>query len=397
MSRTRQVGNGEGSLYYSESEGKYIYQYFVNGSKKKIRQGKKETLRDFKIKVTKLKQELNDGVYIGKRNETLIDIIEEHIKNKNNDGITADGSYSRELDTLEQIKSSCSDFCNKPIQNVTIRDIQKAKEKIKEYSDSCIGKIWRLLNKAFEIASSPSRKILSVNIMLDTELKKPISNKKTKKVKALTEAEYNRLIYVLDNQEKNHPYRNVVLMQLISGMRISETLSRSINDYDEKTKQFNVHNTLTKDKNSRYIIGTHTKTYNKKTGIDEGQRYLPLSNSIFSKLIDIIEEQKNKKITNINQLLFWNYEINNVISPNSINSWLKALDKKYNICDKKSKDDLLNTHRLRHTALTYWRDIGIPMSVIQYLAGHVEGSDITNDVYIDTSFEYVEKELKKIV
>lgn len=390
--KTRQVGNGEGSLYYSESEGKYIYQYFVNGSKKKIRQGKKETLRDFKIKVTKLKQELNDGIYIGKRNETLIDIIEEHIENKNRDGITSDGSYTREMETLEQIKNTCSNFCNKPIQSVTIKDIQKAKEKIKEYSNSCIDKIWRLLNKAFAIASSPSRKILNVNIMLDTELKKPISNKKTKKVKALTEEEYNKLIYVLDNEEKNHPYRNIVKAQEITGMRIGEVLARSILDYNDKTKQFDVHNTLTKDRNKKFILGKHTKTYNKKTQIDEGQRYLPLDNKLFKGLQEIIEEEKNKRISNIQQMIFWDYNKNSFITPNEINAWLRRLNEKYHIC----KGSLSN-HRIRHTRITLWRNMGVPLDVIQYLAGHVEDSDITTDVYIDTTFEYVEKELKKIV
>lgn len=36
------------------------------------------------------------------------------------------------------------------------------------------------------------------------------------------------------------------------------------------------------------------------------------------------------------------------------------------------------------------------LSAIQYLAGHVEDSNITNDVYIDVSKEYAFKELKKI-
>lgn len=39
------------------------------------------------------------------------------------------------------------------------------------------------------------------------------------------------------------------------------------------------------------VLGKHTKTFNKKTQIDEGQRYLPLDNSLFSELVKIIEEQ----------------------------------------------------------------------------------------------------------
>ena len=56
----------------------------------------------------------------------------------------------------------------------------------------------------------------------------------------------------------------------------------------------------------------------------------------------------------------------------------------------------LTTHRIRHYAITHWSKLGIPKKVIQYLAGHVEGSNITEDVYIHTSFEFVKDTLCKI-
>jgi len=391
--KTRTVGNGEGSLYYSKALNCWVFDYFNEiGKRRREKQRKKESVKDFKARITKLKNELNNGTYVGKSTETVISLIEQHINTKHNDGITSARSYRRELETLNQIKKTCSNFCNKPIQNVTINDIEKAKENIKVYSNSTITKIWEKLNKAFTIAYSPSRKILSVNIMNDIDLKKPLSNKVTQKVKALTEHEHQRLIRILDNEERNHKYRNLVRMQDISGMRIGEVIARSINDLDTETHKFNVHNTITQDQNYNIILGKHTKTYNKKTQIDEGQRYLPLDYPLFSGLLEIIEEQKNNKIANINNLLFWDYEKNNFISPNEINSWLERLNKKYHICN-----DSLTTHRLRHTAITHWRNIGVPLSVIQYLAGHVEGSKITEETYIDTSLEYVENELKKII
>ena len=36
------------------------------------------------------------------------------------------------------------------------------------------------------------------------------------------------------------------------------------------------------------------------------------------------------------------------------------------------------------------------MKVIQYWAGHVEGSNITDDVYVSLTDELIKKELKKI-
>lgn len=227
--------------------------------------------------------------------------------------------------------------------------------------------------------------------MKDENLKKPISAKKNRKVKALSREELRRLNEILNNKEKDHPYKNIVKMQLISGMRIGEVLARSIYDYDKETSKFYIHNTLTQDKDYNCILGEHTKTYNKKTQKDNGQRYLPLNNNLFVELIEIIEENTNGKVSNMYNLLFWDYEKNTFIKPSEVNSWLKRLNEKYKI----SKESL-STHRLRHTALTQWKEKGMDLSAIQYLAGHTKGSDITERTYIDTSLDFVEEQIRKI-
>lgn len=179
-------------------------------------------------------------------------------------------------------------------------------------------------------------------------------------------------------------------MQGITGMRIGRVLARSKNDYDKKTQKFNVHNTLTHDKDNNVILGEHTKTYNKKKEVDEGQRYLPLNNSLLAGAVEIIEEQCNKKITNIYGLLFWDYDKNTFITHGEVNAWLKRINKKYNISHEE-----ISSHRLRHTALTNWQEKGVPLDVIQYLAGYVRGSSITKEVYIDITEEYIHNELRK--
>lgn len=383
---------GEGSLYYSESLKCWIYQYTVNGNRNTMKQRKKESTKEFKNRVIELKNKLNTGTYIEKSNATIISIARQYIESKHSDGITSDRSYKRDLETLEQIKKVCSNFCDIPIQKVSIVDLENAKKYMRKYANSVIGKIWSLLKKTFSIACSPSRRILIYNIMLDENLKKPISEKKSKKVKALTKNEFEKLNNILDNQERNHPYRNIIKMQAISAMRIGEVLARSEKDYNKNTSKFDIHNTLTQDDKYNVILGKYTKTYNKKTQIDEGQRYLPLDNKLFSGLVEIIEEQCKKKTDNMYNLLFWNYKKNTFITPPEVNSWLKRLNEKYKI-----SEGSISTHRLRHYAITHWKEVGIDLSVIQYLAGHIEGSKITEKVYIDISDEYIDEELKKVI
>lgn len=390
--RNKSKGNGDGTIYFNKSKGVYVGQYMINYQRKTIYQKKKETLTDFKKRFNKILNEINEGTHIEKSKETIITIAEQYIENKHNDGTTTDRSYRRDLETLEELKKTCADFCNIPIQKVTIQHIENAKINIRQYANSVIDKIWSLLNKAFNIACSPSRKILTYNLMQDENLKKPISMKRTEKVMSLTKEELNKLNSVLDNEERKHKYRNIAKMQLISGMRIGEVLARSIDDYNIESKEFHIYNTVTQDGNYKIILGEHTKTYNKRKQKDEGERYLPLDNYLFGGLIDIIKEQSNVKVKNIHNLLFWDYENNTFITPSEVNSWLKRINKKYKI----SKKDL-STHKLRHTALTYWKELGLQLSTIQHLAGHVEGSKITEEVYIDISKEAVVNDIKNRV
>lgn len=389
--KNKSKGNGEGTIYFNKTKGRWVGQYVIEGKRKSVYQRKNESVSDFKKRFNKIMNDINQGTYLAKSGETVITIAEQYIKLKHEDGITSGRSYKREMETLEAIKKSCSTFCNLPIQKVTIKSIENAKKDIRKYANSVIDKIWRLLTKTFDIACSPSRKILMYNIMKDETLKKPISIKETQKVKALTHKEFEKLNKILDNEERNHKYRNIVKMQGISGMRIGEVLARSKKDYDKENNLFYVYNTVTQDENYKTILGKHTKTYNKKLQIDRGQRYLPLNNEIFNGLEEIIKEESTKRISNIYNLLFWDYEKNTFITTSEINSWLYRLNKKYNICKEK-----LTTHRLRHTAITYWNERDIPLRLIQYLAGHVEGSDVTDEVYIDISLDFVINKLKEV-
>lgn len=387
MGRKKSKGNGEGTIYVNSKTGLYVGQYVIDGKRHSVYQKKNEKVGDFKARFNKIITSINDGTYIGKSSETLETIIERHIEQKNKDGITNANSYKRDKETLEQIRKCCSNFIYKPVQKVTLHDIENSKENMKQYKKSGIDRAWRLLFKGFRIASSPSYRLIPYNIMDDENLKKPVSVKITEKVMPLTVKEERRLNKILDNEERNHPYRNIVKLELITAMRIGEVLARSQDNIDKENKKLCIDNTLTEDENGNTILGEHTKTYNKTTGIDEGKRNFPISDEID----EILKEQTKEKITNIYGLLFWNYEDNTFITPKEVNAWLRRLNNKYKITDK------LHNHRLRHTRITRWKEQGVDMNAIQYLAGHVEGSEITDKVYIDVSEEFAFKQLEKAI
>ena len=383
--KTKSVGNGEGSLYYSETLERWVYQYYVEGEsgRKTMTQKKNETSKEFKARVTDLKNKLNNGTFIGKSKDTFIQILKKHIEQKYKDNLTGDSSYERDLYTLKQIEKTCKNFINKPIQKITADDIEEAKDEIRKYSNNSINKIWRFLYKTFSIAVS-RRKII-FNPMDDESLNKPISNNKTKEIEALTVEEERKVNEYLDNISNKEQYKLITLLQLNTGMRIGEILALSLDCINLEKNTITVYRTLTK-KEGVYVLGEHTKTYNRKTNIDKGKRTFPMT----PKTREIIKEILQYNIANINKLLFWDYNRNSLILPKRVNDFLNTLNKEISIQN-------FTTHKLRHTFITRCQEKGIPLVVIQAMVGHIEGSTVTNDTYTSVSLEFMNEQITKIV
>ena len=380
------VANGEGSFYHSETLDRWIFQYTEpSGKRQTLRQKKNESERAFRKRVTTVKEKLDNGTYIGKSKDTFIEILENHVKQKYEDGLVSARTYGRDKATIKQIKKCCADFVNKPIQQITIADIEKSKKNMREYSNSIIQKMWILINKTFKIAYS--RRKIPFNIMLDETLVKPISKKEDKKIEALTIDEEDKLINILNEQEYNHKYRDIILLQLYTGMRIGEVLALSKDCINLENNTLTVYRTLTQDDKFNVIMGEHTKTYKKSTGIDNGKRTFPMNDNVKNLITKIL----NYKTTNLKNLLFWDYENNSFIKPYEINSYLLRINNKYHITDTS-----FHSHRLRHTFITRCVENGINIKVIQTIVGHIDGSSITSDIYTSVSNDFMQQELKKI-
>lgn len=376
-------GNGEGSLYYSEKLGIYIAQYYEpSGKRKTLKQKKNEKVSDFKKRFNLAIANINQGTYIEKKEDICIDLINSIVKQRYEDGLISPRSYKRNQDTVNQIKKTCQHFINKPIQKVTINDIQSSKKAIREYSNSVIDKIWALLYKMFKIAVS--RRIILYNIMDDETLSKPISIKEKRKAKALTINEQENLEKIL--KENPTIYNDIILLQLNTGARIGEVLAITKNCISLKENTLTIDKTITRNENDKVILGEHTKTYVRKTATDKGKRTIPMSPIVRT----IIEKYLNNKITNIYGLLFWDYKDNKFITDGEINCYLKRLNAKYRITDT------IHTHVLRHTYITRCQEKGIPLIVIQALVGHVEGSTITNETYTHVTLEFMKSTLKSM-
>ena len=363
--KVKSRGNGEGTIYYSETLQKWVAQYVEpSGKRKTLTQKKNEKVSDFKKRFTNIINDINNRTYIENVDTSLYNILKDYIDNKYKTGITSPRTYIRNSETLKLLEKCCKDFIYKPIQKVTVQEIRKSlpnfvelevhndktnEDTIKTYSQNVIDKLYTLINKGFKIATSD--RIIQYNLMDNESIKKPKAKNQTEKVEALTIEEEKALINVLKSSD--HKYKNIILLSLYTGMRIGETLAITRDNINLKSGTLIIEKTLTRDKNDKVILGNKTKT-------KAGMRTIYLSDNAKEILKDICKTN----ITNIYNLIFFDYDKNTFITPSEVNSYLKRLNEKYKIC----KD--IHTHMLRHTFATRCIEAGMSAKVLQQTLGH---------------------------
>ena len=200
--KPKQVGNGNGSLYFSEKLQKWIYQYVEpNGKRQTMTQRKNESYTMFKKRVTEVQSKLDKGTYIAKTTITVYSLGLELIENKFKRNKISEVSYNRELKTLHHIKNS--DISNIKIQQIKPYYIQKFIDSKKSYSNGYIDKFYELLGRIFNEALK--RDYIIKNPMLNVE--KPKSEKEDKKVESFSIEEQQAFLNQLTVKEK---YKDII-------------------------------------------------------------------------------------------------------------------------------------------------------------------------------------------
>ena len=363
--KTKSKGNGEGTIYFSETLQKWVAQYVEPiGNRKTLTQKKNEKVSDFKKRFTNIINEINNNTYISSNDTSLYNILKDYIDDNYKTGITNANTYKRNVENLKLLEKCCNTFIYKPIQKVTVLEIKKSlpnlveleivdketnEKKSKFYSQTVIDKLYRFLNKGFKIAIS--ERIIQYNVMDNESIQKPKSKKQTDKVEALTLEEEKKLIKTL--RSFDHKYKNIILLTLFTGMRIGETLAITRDNINLKENTITIEKTLTRNKDDKVILGDKTKTR-------AGKRIIFLSENAKAVLKEIL----STNITNMYNLIFYDYDKNTFITPNEINCFLKRLNQKYKICND------IHTHMLRHTYATRCIEAGMSAKVLQKNLGH---------------------------
>lgn len=372
-------GNGDGSIYYSETKKKWIGQVTTGrdaAGKLKRRTVYGKTKTEVKEKVDALKNEVRTQTYIAPDRITVYQLLEALIEEDKELNIVNDAAYTRKKATLERIKKSS--LSGVSIQSVKPQQIQDYFKNITNYSNSIIGKDFGLIKRCFSEAIK--RNIIIKNPM--DSVRKPKSIKQDKKVRALTVDEQRKLVSVLFKDDSIN-YRLQLLLMIFTGMRMGEINALDVNDVNLNFKVINIRRTITKDTNEKSIIGATTKTY-------AGIRKLPIPEILTEQL----KSYSDKSIPNKDSLFFYDFRKNSPVSTSQVNLQFHRIIKKYDILNE-SVDGIVTLHSLRHTYATRCIEAGMPAKVLQTLLGH---SDIktTLNIYCDAFAEYQDESIEKV-
>ena len=199
-------------------------------------------------------------------------------------------------------------------------------------------------------------------------IKKPKSNKPTKKVYAFTCEEQAIFIEALKTkryQAKNIDYNSMLMIELYSGLRMGEVCALTPKDIDLKNNVIHVRNTVTMGVDCTAKVGDRTKT-------PRGIRDVPVN----PLLVETLKKVLNDFVDNKDHLLFYNEKKDRPVSTQQVNCYFHRL------CDKAGLNTTGGTHTLRHTFATRCIEASVQAEILSNWLGHTDIS-ITLNTYCD--------------
>ncbi|MCD8154832.1 MAG: site-specific integrase [Clostridiales bacterium] len=370
-------------------DGRYVYTYSVNGTKKKLYSWKLEPTdklppgkRDC-ISLREQIAELSQLSFLGIQNTnvTVIELVEKYLKTRRDVKASTRMNYN----TVKNFLSKDS-FGQMRIKDIKVSDAKIWLIKLQDVdgkSYSGIHAIRGVLRPAFQMAvdddilpKNPFNFKLASVIVNDSVTREALSRKQ----------ERDFLEFVKNDNYFNRYYDGIYLL-FKTGMRISEFCGLTIRDINLKERTINIDHQLIRVSMDCLIEETKTEA---------GARTLPMTDDVYECCKRLLSNRSSPKIEPMidgySGFLF--LDRNN--KPMVAMHWEKYFQRivaKYNNIYKVQMPKV-TPHVCRHTYCSNMAKSGMNPKTLQYLMGHSD-IGVTLNTYTHLGYEDAKEELKK--
>lgn len=353
-------------------DGTYMYRYTdTRGKRQSVYAPNLLKLRD---KEKTIQIDLNDGIDYAAGNTTVFKLVQRYFSLKNGLKKSTSQLYEQNIKAI-----SGYDFVFKKIKDVKPSDAKQFVIDIHNdgKKTSTVRSMLNVVIPAFDMACDDD--IIRKN-PFNFSISEVLPNDKSERI-PLTQSQQESLLKFVKETKRWSKYYDMINVMLGTGVRVSEYCGLTVDDIDFENRRIFV------NKQQMYLNDNTMHIEKPKT--EHGIRYIPITNTIYQSLKNLVERSQNNNRIHIVDGYHGFIALKpngNMLLRTDINNALKHLKYAYNDEHPTTPIKRLTPHILRHTFCTNMVNAGMDIKSLQYLMGHANAS-ITLNVYAHSSYD----------
>ena len=367
-------------LKTGESQRKdFVYQYRYIDFHGKRQTVYASTLQELRQKEKEIQKQVDDGLDYEAGQITVIELIEKYISLKQ--GVR----YNTKIGYQFVLKE---EFGYRKISTIKVSDAKQWFMKLQKDGRgySTITSVRGVIKPAFQMAYDE-----------DAVRKNPFAFKLTDAVVndseqriALTDEQLEIWMDFIKNDNTYCKYYDEFVVLLETGMRVSEFCGLTKKDLDFKNRRIRVDHQLVRERGGKYYV-EETKT-------SSGCRFLPMTDSIYQSLKNMLARRPKVKkevvVDGYTGFIMLDKNGNPKVALHVENEMRWAM-KKYKKLHPDRPLPNITPHVLRHTFCTNYANAGMDIKDLQYLMGHSDAG-VTLNVYTHANYAHAADQMAKI-
>ena len=371
-------------LKTGESQRKdFVYQYRYTDFHGKRQTVYASTLQELRQKEKEIQKQVDDGLDYEAGQITVIELIEKYISLKQGVRYNTKVGYQFVLNLVKK-----EEFGYRKISTIKVSDAKQWFMKLQKDGRgySTITSVRGVIKPAFQMAYDEDavRKNPFAFKLIDA-----VVNDSEQRI-ALTDEQLEIWMDFIKNDNTYCKYYDEFVVLLETGMRVSEFCGLTKKDLDFKNRRIRVDHQLVRERGGKYYV-EETKT-------SSGCRFLPMTDSIYQSLKNMLARRPKVKkevvVDGYTGFIMLDKNGNPKVALHVENEMRWAM-KKYKKLHPDRPLPNITPHVLRHTFCTNYANAGMDIKDLQYLMGHSDAG-VTLNVYTHANYAHAADQMAKI-